>query len=462
MAFAASRLIADGLSARRVAMAAGRCGRPGQRAAISLGHRAFAEDAQLARTVLHPPGANVDASKFGKFARLLRDALNDGALVELRPVGASAMWHSLRAFSEAKEGPGGSATFEAEWEEPDSRSAIDGGGGRQDDARRTLRILARRGLGARDDSGAIDLSNSSFVSNNTQALPLAQRISAELRSADHRGVLLQTYADAERAAGVILKALATARRLGDGRALRCSASSLQDPRNAQATARLVVRVHLAAAAAEEATTLDWVGWPPGDAADPAAIKRFARSVVDRLTAGQAVSMECRGPTALCHAVAALASLRGRTAEFEARWVDAALRPGAAAVGGRDARVLRLRAVSGEPWSTFNATDFSRTRLLRADDARRAVVPDVRALARSLGAEARERGGVALHVSADDEAAVSRAIKALASVPVETGGDRIVCIASFGRRKSAKASGEGEAGSDRSDRVLRLFARPFKV
>jgi len=101
-------------------------------------------------------------------------------------------------------------------------------------------------------------------------------------------------------------------------------------------------------------------------------------------------------------------------------------------------------VSGETWPEFNATDFSRTRLLKAGE-----MTSVKDLALSIGAEVRKLGAVAVHAYADSFACVFIAVKAAASVPTENRGLEVECVPSFGW------SSDGAGGRSRS---FRLYVR----
>mmetsp|Transcript_82705 Transcript_82705/g.258234 ORF Transcript_82705/g.258234 Transcript_82705/m.258234 type:complete len:238 (-) Transcript_82705:11-724(-) len=93
------------------------------------------------------------------------------------------------------------------------------------------------------------------------------------------------------------------------------------------------------------------------------------------------------------------------------------------------RTLRLRALPGRRWPEFNATDFSTTRLLKV-----AATTQARPLAAAVGSEVRRLGAASVHAFMDDKVAVSTALKALALVPQEHGGQRVFFVPSFGHVK----------------------------
>ncbi|CAE8585950.1 unnamed protein product, partial [Polarella glacialis] len=101
--------------------------------------------------------------------------------------------------------------------------------------------------------------------------------------------------------------------------------------------------------------------------------------------------------------------------------------------------------SGPSWTEFNAIDFSKTERLNSGEK-----SDVKALARAIGNEISRKGGVALHAYLDSRPAVSTALKALASVPVEHSGKRVSFVPSLGLAKDPDGKPVGS---------LRLYVRP---
>lgn len=381
-----------------------------------------------ARRQLHPPGKDAPASKAEKFARLVVGALESGEEVELTPVGAPAMWHSLRALCV---GPS-AAEIEVAW----------GVSGRDKDPRRPVHVLARTGMAWKDFNA--EHSGGLFVSNSTQASQLAKKLAMELRGG--KKVVVHTFEDAEVAVAVILKALAIAVDL-TGRRILCAAGSQKH--EGETVARILLNVWLDEE--EEEGGEAFVAYPPGTNASEGAVKRFEETVRQRMEQGTPVVMECRGREASTRAVKALAAVRRRVACFEVQWVDGYTGPPPSeeegTTDGRSSpaimRALQLRAVSGETWDEFNATDFGRTRLLKASSS------SVKNLSKAIGTEVRKLGAVALHAYADNHAAVFSAVKAVASVPTECDGLRVACVPSFGWAQ------DGSGGRTRS---LRFFIR----
>uniref|UniRef100_A0A7S1RVE5 Uncharacterized protein n=1 Tax=Alexandrium catenella TaxID=2925 RepID=A0A7S1RVE5_ALECA len=76
----------------------------------------------------------------------------------------------------------------------------------------------------------------------------------------------------------------------------------------------------------------------------------------------------------------------------------------------------------------------------------AETTQVGSLAAAVGAEVRKLGAVSVHAFMNDKVAVSTALKALAMVPQEQGGQRIAFVPSFGRAKRGS--------------ILRLFVQPL--
>jgi len=306
-------------------------------------------------------------------------------------------------------------------------------------ARQPLRIVARQGCAWKDF--VWDTSRGFFVSKNTQSLQLARKLAMDLRAGE--SVTLHAYADSEHAVAGVLRALATVPRLEGGAPLKCSAGSLEQ--GDEHRRRVVVHAR-AERTAQAAAGEEFLAWTPGPKADEQTQRRFANTVRQRMEMGWTVAMVCRGAEATVQAMAALASVRQRTAEFEVRWADGIPRPGSDDVP----RELRVRAVSGATWSDFNATEFSRTRLLRATEE-----TSIKLLARDVGREVKQRGGVAVHAYSDSPLAVSRAVKALASVPIEDGSLRVRAVPSFGWSSAGDHSGERR-------RCLRFFVRRAAV
>jgi len=379
------------------------------------------------RRLLRPPGAAAAATAAEGFARRVSQTLNQGSEVEIAPVaGGASLWHCLRALVVGARAP----DFEASFMEPGGLREGGGEGGQE------LRIVARSG-GAWEDF-SWDTSCGFFVSNSTPALPLARKLAMELRKGQH--ATLHAYADAASAVATILRAVATVPRLEGGAPLTCTAGGLE-----QHGESVRVVVHARKMPELEAAPLpreEFLAWTPSAGADEETRRRFANSVRQRLETGWSVAMVCRGAESAQHATSALASVSGRTAEFEVWWADGLARPGSAVVP----RELQLRAASGTSWSEFNTTDFSRTKLLRSS-----AESKVRTLAQLVGSRVKHDGAVALHAYADDSQAVSRALKALASVPVEHPGFCVRAVPSFGWASAGDHSG----GRRRS---LRLYVR----
>lgn len=375
------------------------------------------------RVVLHPPGAGTPTSKAERFAALLAGALQPpGRQAELTAVGTPALWHSLRALCV---GPT-AADFEV--------AEVGDGDGRQ-----AVRILARQG-GAWEDFNH-DISRGCFVSKSTQTMQLAKKLVFELQRNDV--VTLHTYADAEIAVGVILKAIASARSLGHHGALRCSAGSIR--RDGENVPRVMVHVQKVRDP-PRGGIVDFVAYPPGGNVELAALKVFGQTVRSKLAEGRSVVMECRGRDATSNAVAALASVPVRVGQFRVEWIDAFVGDEAdpTATRGHVPRALKIRAASGETWPEFNATDFARSRRLTAG-----VGASVKELAARIGSEVRSVGAVAVHAYAENLVHVFTAIKAIASVPTENNGLQVECVPSLGK-STDKAGGE--------IRSLRLYVR----
>merc|ERR1711860_327965 len=74
---------------------------------------------------------------------------------------------------------------------------------------------------------------------------------------------------------------------------------------------------------------------------------------------------------------------------------------------------------------------------------------VKKLAQAIGREVQRVGACAVHVYADNHAAVFNTVKAISSVPTENAGLRVACVPSFGW------ASDGTGGKVRS---LRFFVR----
>jgi len=391
---------------------------------------------------LYPPGAGADSSKVEKFTHLVHDLIRNGGEVELQFIGAPSMRHTLRAFRLGRH----AVEFEPHWirnagdadvhteADSDKRTATDHGldevGQGMKAKLRIVGIVAREGVAWEDFSR--DIQAGHFVSNSTQISSLARKIAIELRGG--KRVTLHTYDDAEQALAVILKALATAPDFGNGRRLRCTVGDVR--LDGESSVRIIVHAQCDMDVEEQDRSPSFVAFPPGPNPKPDVLQRFTKAVRSRLQSGHEVKMECRGPHATSRAMIALAGVQQKTAEFNVRWVDSSLADG---VG--EARALLVRVSCGQTWEEFNATDFSRTKVLF-------LTPStvLKELARTIGSEAKTHGGVALHFNALDKRATHNALKALASVPVEHAGLRVVCVPSLGRAKDDKP------------RALRLYVR----
>jgi len=276
------------------------------------------------------------------------------------------------------------------------------------------------------------------VTASTPVDRLARRLSLSL--ARSRACSAHLRADGTLAAGVLLGALATVPSLGAGAPLACAVASVPSRKEEGLYEHLVVRAQeLQGSVPLEA---DFRAFPLGAGAGGGGGEalgleqaKLDRSVSQRLARGQAVVMECRGKDSVLSALAAFGRVQGLTAEVEAQWVDAATLTATEA-----SRAIRLRALPGRPWPEFNATDFSRTKLLKVSET-----TQVKPLAAAVAAEVRQRGAVSVHAFMADKAAVSTALKALALVPQEHGGQRLSFVPSFGKAKRGS--------------ILRLHARP---
>lgn len=380
--------------------------------------------------LLYPPGQGAPATKAEKFGGLVAQALQDGDTVKLAPVGAAALWHSLRALAVGNT----AADFEVSWGAP----------GKWTDNQRPLHLLAQKGAAWEDFD--YDISSGCFVSKSTSAEQLAKKICLEIRK--KQSATLHTYADAEVAVAVMLKAIAIASDLGSVK-IMCSAGSLK--RESEEVARVLVHARQVSDTSPLGDV--FIAYPPGVKADKKAVGRFEETVRQRMGQGMPVQMECRGRDASVRGMMALASVKTRVAEFEVRWVDGFI--GDAAAGEQESkqesprrepamRALEVHAVQSETWTDFNSTDFNRTKLLKAGDG-----TPVKGLARAIGAEVKSLGAVAVHAYAESSGAVFAALKAVASVPVEHQGLQVACVPSFGW------ASDGAGGKSRS---LRLFVR----
>jgi len=415
----------------------------------------------------YPPGAGATTGRVEKFIRLVSKSLENGLEVELEAGGKFAALQSLRALAAS---PGG-AEFQVSWAEvAPQRHGSEGDQQSEEPAvgptpssssgsrPQRWHLLARRCGTAGNGSAAFA---GCLVTASTPAERLARRLSLELA---RTGVAVaHLRADGPAGAGTLLAALATTPSLGTGDHLVCNVTALPADKEAG------ISEHLAVLAQETAASLrkgDFRAFPLGSgtgAVDPPgpAQVRLARSVDQRLARGHAVVMECRGKDAVLSALAALGRVQGCTAEVEVHWVDDG---NSASSSGGDAtsssipssstpsthsssrssssrsssssgqtaeamRTLRLRALPGRRWPEFNATDFSTTRLLKV-----AATTQARPLAAAVGSEVRRLGAASVHAFMDDKVAVSTALKALALVPQEHGGQRVFFVPSFGHVK----------------------------
>lgn len=383
-----------------------------------------------------PPGAKADRGAVEKFVRLVKGALGTGVAVELDAIGNVSVRHAFRAVCCY----GSTVQVRLRWEDRivvdrkvggSKGSHVAEGGLRWD--KQKLCLLALR---KEDSEQKHDLTGGFFVERATNLAQLVERLVQDL---DRIGRFkAHCFQDAPGALGTLALGIATAPELGTGQPFRCEVASMR--REGEARMRVVVDVFDDLHGRGAGT--DFRAFPPGRGAQPDEISRFKRAVDDRLGQGQPVAMECRGADAVWRAVSALARQQGSVAEFRVAWAGAGVGAG---------RVLRLRAVRGEPWHEFSATDFQRTRLLRVTSTT-APLP----LARAAGSEVKSRGAVALHVFAEDAAAVSSVLKALAMVPGVHGGLRIASVPSLGRARLPTRPGRPAGGS--SVQVLRLYVR----
>lgn len=383
-----------------------------------------------------PPGSQANRGAVEKFVRLVVNALGTGVAVELNAIGHAAVRHAFRAVCSH----GGAVQLRLVWEDRigvEGREA-DGDEGAVADAgpcwdRQMLRFTAQR---ADSQQRPCDLTGGFFVERTTDVARLAARL---VRDLEQIGCFkAHCFRDASSALGTLALGIGTAPELGTGQPFRCEVGSLR----LEGETRTRVVAHVFDDLHGRGAGNDFRAFPPGRGAKADEISRFERAVDNRLGRGQPVSMECRGPDAVLLAVSALARLHGSVAEFRVAWAGAGVGVG---------RVLRLRAVRGEPWDQFSATDFRRTRLLRVAGTT-AALP----LARAAGSEVKSRGAVALHAFAQDTAAVSSALKALAAVPGVHGGLRLACVPSLGQARLPQRPGRAEGSRVP---VLRIFARP---
>merc|ERR1712008_439920 len=188
--------------------------------------------------------------------------------------------------------------------------------------------------------------------------------------------------------------------------------------------------------------------PPGRESAAEAVQRFGKTVQDRLRLGDNVEMECRGQEAVNNAIRVLCHLQDHTAELEADWaeVEASCDGPASTLN-----VLQLRARRGATWAEFNATDFEQRQLLFAS-----AKTDIKQLSWAVAKEVRKKGAVSVHAYSDNLKAVNIAVKALATVPKLTGGERVSCIPSHGwARPFGTGSVEAQGEKPRLHPVLRL-------
>lgn len=382
-----------------------------------------------------PPGAKADRGAVEKFVRLVKGALGTGVAVELDAIGSVSVRHAFRAVCCY----GSTVQVRLFWEDRISVDDRKVGGSKGHAAegglrwdKQKLRLIAQK---EDSEQKMHDLKGGFFIERSTDLAKFVEKLVTDL---DRIGCFkAHCFQDAPGALGTLALGIATAPEHGTGQPLRCEVASMR--REGEARMRVVVNVFDDLHGRGAGT--DFRAFPPGRGAQPDEISRFERAVADRLGRGQPVAMECRGADAVWRAMSALARQQGSVAEFRVAWAGAR-------AGGR---VLRLRALRGEPWREFSATEFQRTRLLRVTSTT-APLP----LARAAGSEVKNRGAVALHAFADDAAGVSSVLKALAMVPAVHGGLRIACVPSLGRAKLPPRPGRPSGGS--SVEVLRLYVR----
>ncbi|CAE8622316.1 unnamed protein product, partial [Polarella glacialis] len=404
-----------------------------------------------ARVQLRPPGTGASEEKVKKFCLHLDRTLERGEDVDLSVWGPAAVKTAVQGLSLGTK----SMEFQVSWD----------GTGRPSGGHRSLRFEATSGLTWEEYLRTRKKNTQGlFVQPETKALQLARAIAKGLQASidQPRAVRVHTFLDDEASVTILAKALASAPTVYPYHRLKCTANvvrPMEDPRS-----RVIVYV-LGEALGEppvRATGASFEAMPPGADAEADHLRRFNEAVQDRLHRGDEVSMESRGPDAVLHAVRSLCLLQGHAAAFRVHWSDykravspdgtssSASTPSSSSsaagtprgTGGKGtASVLKIEALRGPTWEEFNATDFSKTGLLLASEK-----SPVQKLAWAAVAEVRRHGAVSVHCYSDNKDAVNVAMKALATVPRLTGGQRLVIIPSFGRV------------GQRKDPVIRFHAR----
>ncbi|CAK0790501.1 unnamed protein product, partial [Prorocentrum cordatum] len=150
------------------------------------------------RRRLYPPGADAPKEKAVKFAGLVSECLSQGLVVELRPVGAAATRHSLRALCAGS----AAAEFQVSWEAADAAAGPGDARGAGAGTQGVVRLEAQRG-GAWAEEARRDTAQGFFVGTETQVVQLAKKVSMELRKGQQ--VALNAYLDADIAISILLK-----------------------------------------------------------------------------------------------------------------------------------------------------------------------------------------------------------------------------------------------------------------
>lgn len=383
--------------------------------------RCYMEFVKKFSVPIYPPGRGSSAEKITNFKQRLHRTVDNKETIEISPWGAEAIRNSMQALASAPK----AVSFEVE---------------RRMKAENEEHVHFKS-LGVSEWKAYLQsrITNTRIlqVTNESQANRLARDVATMLQVAPDDARAIRAFAlwDDDAAIEVLVHGLAAVPSLYPFKKLACVANvvnPVDDPRS-----RLFVHATFGEALAPPALTERvFQAYPPGFNPDAAALKRFNASVEDKIHQGLRVHMDVRGSSALMHVIRALCSVKGYTAEFR---VDSVLDK----KGDQPFRALRFKATRGQSWDEFNATDFTKTSLLKATSR-----SPVDKLSYAAVAEVRLHQAVAIHCYSDDEEAVSRAIKALAAVPRLTSGKKLCCVPSFGR-----------AGPDRKP-VLRLYLRRY--
>eukprot|EP00930_Biecheleria_cincta_P056889 TRINITY_DN42905_c0_g1_i1.p1 TRINITY_DN42905_c0_g1~~TRINITY_DN42905_c0_g1_i1.p1 ORF type:complete len:473 (-),score=72.39 TRINITY_DN42905_c0_g1_i1:96-1514(-) len=401
-------------------------------ASSSGSNQAASSSVDVAKVTLRPPGSGSSEEKAQKFFVHLDRTLELGETVELSAWGNTAVRNVLRAFVAATK----SVKFQVSWDSL----------GRGTESHRSLRFVVASGL-----PWEKYLENRSkntqglFVQGKTKHLQLARSVAKALEAAppeDAKAIRVHTFLDDENAVGNLVKGLASASAVYPYHELSCVANAvcpLEDPRE-----RLFVYVTGTASGIQPSITgASFQAMPPGIGAEPEHVRKFNEAVQDRLHRGDRVTMECRGPDAVLHCVRSLCLLQGHAASFRVSWAAISRVSNKTEISKRDQgmNVLQVQAERGPTWDDFNATNFTKTDRLVV-----APASHVQALAWAAVKEVRRDGAVSLHCYSDNTSSVNVLMKAIATVPPLTGGQKLICIPSFGRVGARK------------DPVLRVYVR----